>query len=116
MATAMDDDKKGFQAIDRWHSAPLDVHKWSGHPEIKALTDRLYIETGINTLDKAGNRKAKKSAKDMLRVLLLDLYVKWLHDETFSTGFSKNKNSYKVRSSSLKRLSKLRSASLKMAI
>jgi len=96
--TNMTEEQSDPTLIDRWHSAPLDVHKWSDHPEIKSLSDRLYIKAGIDTLDKAGNRKAKKSAKDMLRVLLLDLYVKWLHDETLSTGFSKNKNSYKVGS------------------
>lgn len=94
----MTEEPSNSTVIDRWHSAPLDVHKWSDHPEIKSLSDRLYIEAGINALDKAGNRKAKKSAKDMLRVLLVDLYVKWLHDETLATGFSKNKNSYKVGS------------------
>lgn len=39
--------------IDRWHSRPLDVHRWSDHPEIKTLTDQLYVECEINRLDKA---------------------------------------------------------------
>ncbi|EDM71805.1 hypothetical protein RAZWK3B_20671 [Roseobacter sp. AzwK-3b] len=34
----------------------------------------------------------------MLRVLLVDLYVRWLHDPTLATGFSKNKNDYQVNS------------------
>lgn len=68
----MTGDTNLFQ-IDRWHSRPLDVHRWSDHPKIKALTDQLYVECGINSLDKTGNRKPKKTAKDMLRVLLLDL-------------------------------------------
>ena len=85
-------------AIDRWHSLPLDVHKWSDHPEIKALTDRLYVEAEVDGLDKLGNRKPKKTGKGMLRVLLIDLYVKWLLDPAMATGFSKNKNSYKVKS------------------
>jgi hypothetical protein len=84
--------------IDRWHSEVLDVHTWSDHPEIKTLTDRLYVESGIDTLDQAGNRKPKRTAKDCLRILLLDLYVKWLKDPSVSIGFSKTKSSYKVGS------------------
>ena len=83
--------------IDRWHSAPLDVHKWSNHPEIKALSDRLYTEVGIDALDRSGNRKPKRKAKDMLRVLLLDLYVKWLNDPALSIGFPKDKMTFKVK-------------------
>jgi len=82
--------------MDRWHSVVLDVHKWSDHPEIKQLTDELYVTCGINSLDKSGNRKPKKTANQMLRVLLLDLYVNWLNDPDLSIGFSKNKNSFKV--------------------
>ena len=33
-----------------------------------------------------------------LRVLILDLYVKWLKDPAISIGYSKTKNSYKVES------------------
>ena len=84
--------------MDRWHSEPLDVHTWSDHPEIKALTDRLYVETGIDALEPKGNRKPKRTAKESLRVLLLDLYVKWLKDPSVSIGFSKTKSSYKVGS------------------
>lgn len=91
-------DKTNLSKIDRWHSRPLDVHRWSDHPEIKVLTAQLYVECGINTLDKAGNRKPKKTAKDMLRVLLLDLYVAWLNDPVLALGFSKNNNSYSTDS------------------
>ena len=83
--------------IDRWHSVPLDVHKWSEHPEIKGLTDRLSEELGIGKPIDAGNRKPKKSAKDMLRVLLNDLYVNWLLDPSLSIGFPKGKMVFKVK-------------------
>jgi hypothetical protein len=97
MSLLMTDDTNLSQ-IDRWHSRPLDVHRWSNHPEIKVLTEQLYVECGINTLDKAGNRKPKKTGKDMLRVLLLDLYVAWLNDPSLALGFSKNNNSYSTDS------------------
>jgi hypothetical protein len=84
--------------IDRWHSERLNVHTWSDHPEIKSLCDDLYELAGISSLESSANRKAKRSAKESLRVLILDLYVKWLKDPSLSIGFSKNKSSYKVGS------------------
>ena len=84
--------------IDRWHSELLDVHTWSDHPEIKALCDDLYDQTGMSSLDSKANRKAKRSVKESLRVLILDLFVKWFKDPSLSIGFSKGKSSYKVGS------------------
>ena len=84
--------------IDRWNSEPLDVHTWSDHPEIKALCDSLYEAAGMSSLEPKGNRKAKRTVKESLRVLILDLYVKWLKDPSLSIGFSKTKSSYKVGS------------------
>jgi hypothetical protein len=84
--------------IDRWNSEPLDVHTWSDHPEIKALCDQLYDEAGLSVLEPKGNRKPKRTVRESLRVLLLDLYVKWLKDPSISIGFNKTKSSYKVGS------------------
>ena len=84
--------------IDRWHSELLNVHTWSDHPEIKALCDDLYEHAGLSSLESKANRKAKRSVKESLRVLILDLYVKWLKDPSLSIGFSKDNASYKVGS------------------
>ena len=84
--------------IDRWNSEPLDVHTWSDHPEIKALCDSLYEAAGMVSLEPQGNRQAKRTVKESLRVLILDLYVKWLKDSSISIGYSKSKKSYKVGS------------------
>jgi len=84
--------------IDRWNSEPLDVHRWSDHPEIKTLCDYLYTSADIASLELQGNRKPKRTVKESLRVLILDLYVKWLKDPSISIGFSKTKKSYKVGS------------------
>ena len=84
--------------IDRWNSEPLDVHAWSDHPEIKALCDSLYEAAGMSSLEPKGNRKAKRTVKESLRVLTLDLYVKWLKDPSISIGFSKSMKDYKVGS------------------
>ena len=91
----MTDDLPKF---DRWNSKKLDVHTWSDHPEIKALCDQLYDEAGLSVLEPKGNRKPKRTARESLRVLILDLYVKWLKDPSISIGFNKSKSSYKVGS------------------
>ena len=72
--------------IDRWNSEPLDVHTWSDHPEIKTLCDRLYDEAGFSVLEPKRNRKPKRTVRESLRVLILDLYVKWLKDPSISIG------------------------------
>jgi len=84
--------------IDRWHSEPLDVHRWSDHPEIKTLCDHLYVDANLVSLEPRGNRKAHRTVKDSLRVLILDLYVRWLKDSSLSIGFSKSFKDYKVGS------------------
>ena len=28
--------------INPWHSRPIDVHRWSDHPEVKGLVDRIW--------------------------------------------------------------------------
>ena len=84
--------------IDRWNSEPLDVQTWLEHPEIKALCDHPYTDSGISMLETQGNRKLKRTVKEGLRVLILDLYVKWLKDPSISIGFSKTKNSSKFGS------------------
>ena len=84
--------------IDRWNSEPLDVHTWSDHPEVKALCDLLYDKAGLAALEPKGNRKPKRTVRESLRVLILDLYVKWLRDPSISIGFSKSNKDYKVGS------------------
>ena len=84
--------------IDRWNSEPLDVHTWSDHPEVKALCDLLYDEAGLAALEPKGNRKPKRTVRESLRVLILDLYVKWLRDPSISIGFSKSNKDYMVGS------------------
>ncbi|MDC1052784.1 hypothetical protein OAQ63_02285 [Planktomarina temperata] len=93
----MEDD---LPKIDRWHSEPLDVHTWSDHPEIKKLCNDLYDAAGLTSVESKGkgNRNPKRTVKESLRVLILDLYVKWLKDPSLSIGFSKTKSSYKVGS------------------
>ena len=68
------------------HSQPLDVHTWSEHPETGAFVDHIY-DAYFGT----GNVAIRKRH---IKVLLLDLYVRWTIDPSLKTGFSRNVNSY----------------------
>jgi len=84
------------------HSRPIDVHRWSDHPEVKALVDRIwdgYLPPEI--VGKQGPRtgpKPKTSFRKQLRVLILDLYVAWLDDPELSIGVSMSSNSWQTNS------------------
>lgn len=87
--------------IDPDHSRPLDVHRWSDHPEIKVLTDGIWMEiTEIEGLVviPTGNRKPLAPLINQLRVLLVDLYVAWLGDPSLSIGISRDNNSFTPKS------------------
>ena len=70
------------------HSRPLDVHRWSDHPEVNAFVDRIYQEhiheSGTNTHIK----------KKHLKVVLLDLYVAWSDDPSLNIAVYMSRNAY----------------------
>ena len=70
------------------HSRPLDVHRWSDHPEVNAFVDRIYKEhihqSGTNTQIK----------KKHLKVVLLDLYVAWSDDPNLNIAVYMSRNAY----------------------
>ena len=84
--------------INPWHSKPLDVHRWSGHPEINKLVNDLWVDVVGPTLSGRSNNTGKSDPKKQLKVLLLDLYVAWLEDPSLCVGVSRNNNSYTVGS------------------
>ena len=84
--------------IDPWYSKPLDVHRWSDHPEINKLVENLWITVVQPALGGRSNNTGLSGPKKQLKVLLLDLYVAWLEDPTLSVGISRNNNSYSVNS------------------
>ena len=57
------------------HSRPLDVHRWSEHPQVRTFVDYVY-DTYLNTQYNENKRIKKKH----LKVVLLDLYIAWLND------------------------------------
>lgn len=72
------------------HSEPLDVHTWSEHPEANVFVNHIYTEHFAT-----GNADIRKKH---IKVLLLDLYVRWTIDPSLKTGLSRNVNSYEPKS------------------
>lgn len=70
-------------AIELGNSELLDVHRWSEYPEVDNAVIKIYRE-----LSTAGNSKIRKRH---VKVLILDLYVKWLKDPTLYTSFYRGK-------------------------
>ena len=75
---------------DPWNSRPIDVHRWSDHPEVAALADTVWDEY-VAIVQRSGP-KPKTAFRHQLRVLLLDLYVAWLRDRTLCIGVSLSSN------------------------
>ena len=85
--------------INPWHSRPIDVHRWSDHPEVKGLVDRIWEEFLGEVIDeKARGPKPKMVFRKQLRVLILDLYVAWLDDPELSIGVSMSPNAWDTNS------------------
>ncbi|WP_171167018.1 hypothetical protein [Ruegeria sp. HKCCA0370] len=73
-----------------WHSRPIDVHRWSDHPEVADLVDRIWDD--YLPSDQTSGPKPKTAFRHQLRVLVLDLYVAWLEDPELSIGVSMSSN------------------------
>lgn len=80
--------------FDPWHSRPIDVHRWSDHPEVAAIVEQIW-QAHFQDMDgvKPGP-KPKTPFKDQLKILILDCYVAWLEDTELSIGVSMNANAY----------------------
>ncbi|APG45715.1 hypothetical protein [Phaeobacter porticola] len=84
-------------------SRPIDVHRWSDHPEVKALVEEIWRDylpwqiTGKQGAKRPGPQP-KTSFKNQLRVLILDLYAAWLEDPELSIGMSMSPNEWKANS------------------
>ena len=84
--------------INRYHSRPLDVHRWSDHPEATKLRETVwkdYFRDAFPPIEGKGN-KAKSEPKKQFKVLLLDLYVAWLDDPELSIGVGMSRSAYKA--------------------
>ena len=77
--------------IDYTNARPLDVHRWSEHPEVNAFIDHVFTDL------KSINGNARISKK-VVKVILLDLYVAWCADPGLMLMFSRDNNAYKAGS------------------
>lgn len=79
---------------DPWYSRPIDVHRWSDHPEVKGLANSLWEAhfLDMQRTASAPGPRPKTSFKYQLRVLILDLYVAWLEDPALSIGVAMSTN------------------------
>ena len=85
--------------INRYHSRPLDVHRWSHHPEATKLRDTVWNQYFKEAFPEGGKgNRAKSEPKRQFKVLLLDLYVAWLDDPELSIGVGMTKSAYKKNS------------------
>jgi len=71
---------------DPRHSRPIDVHRWSDHPEVNDIVDALWREHFADFQLKTSGPKPKARIRDQLKVLVLDLYVAWASDPKLSIG------------------------------
>ena len=84
--------------INRYHSRPLDVHRWADHPEATKLREQVwkdYFSDAFPPIEGKGNRAASEPKKQF-KVLLLDLYVAWLDDPELSIGVGMSNSAYKA--------------------
>ncbi|NIZ63510.1 hypothetical protein DL239_21370, partial [Sedimentitalea sp. CY04] len=83
---------------DPWHSRPIDVHRWSEHPEVKEFVGRIWDKyLPAEVVGKSGP-KPKMAFRKQLRVLILDLYVAWLDDPELCIGVKLDVNAWKTGS------------------
>ena len=94
---------------DYEHSRPLDVHRWSDHPEVNVFVNRIYEEyihqSGTNT----------NIRKKHLKVVLLDLYVAWSDDPDLNIAVHMSPNAYSDGSVSGKGKSRYNALNIKVS-
>jgi len=82
-----------------WRSRPIDVHRWSEHPEAASLVDRLWAAyfQDFDQPHRSGP-KPKTSFKNQFKVLILDLFVAWKTDPELSIGVPMSSNAWDTTS------------------
>lgn len=71
------------------NSAPLDVHRWSDYPEVNTFVDQIHADHFADY--------HKPIMKKHLKVVLLDLYVRWREDPTMYVAVSMSRSGYKAK-------------------
>ena len=70
------------------HSRPLDVHRWSEHPEVNIFVDTIY-----NNDFRQGNEN-QRIKKKHLKLVLLDLYLAWFDDPDLNIALHMSQSAY----------------------
>jgi hypothetical protein len=94
----MADVEDTYRNDHRLNSRPLDVHRWSDHPEVKQLIDQLwdvFVEAFPEHIAVKRGTKPKADNKTQFKVLILDLYVSYLEDPLQWIGMSQSPNQFK---------------------
>lgn len=71
-------------------SRPLDVHRWSDHPESNKFVNHIYDEWFA--------QDAPKITKKHLKVILLDIYLGWKTHPDMTIGIAMSQTYYRVNS------------------
>lgn len=82
------------------NSKPIDVHKWSTHPELNTFCYTLWdaeFAAEFQSPKGKGNRP-KRLPKYQFKTLILDLYVAWRTDPSMCIGVGMSKSAYEANS------------------
>lgn len=77
-------------------SRPLDVHRWSDHPEADHFVDEVYAEHFQS--------KQSEIERKHFKVVLLDLYVAWLEHPELKIAVSMRPSTYKAKANRYNKL------------
>lgn len=88
-ADGLHSDLKGLMGRVLNHSRELDVHRSSDHPEANAFVNQIWDAYFGN-----GNEDIRKKH---IKVVLLDLYVRWSTDPTLKITVSRRVSDYKAK-------------------
>lgn len=71
-------------------SRPLDVHRWSEHPETNSFVNKIY--------NKWFEKDNPDITKKHLKVILLDMYVGWKTHPDMTIGIAMSQTYYRANS------------------
>ena len=81
--------KQKAEALD--NSELLDVHRWSKYPEVNVVVDQIYSEM-VELPSFKGRPTIKKKH---IKLVILDLYVKWLWDSSMYISYHRGSDAYR---------------------
>ena len=82
------------------YSVPFNRHAWSDAEAFVELVDTVYASLPTKSqkeLVGSSNNKGSMSVKDIMRVILVDLYSTYKHDPKLCTGFARKHTEWAVK-------------------